>query len=304
MKRFVVRQTATVLEDGIRAYNRFFDPEFARQAAPANLALMESLIQADPNNERLLEMMARSLYDYTFGFLERSYTDLSAKDPDRAERYRARARGHYLRVYELGLKLLRLRGCSITFQKTAMEEIERKAGRLGRKAVPGLVWTAVGAGGAVMMGLDQPWLMGFISKIPILLRRAIALRPGYHRAVAVAAMALYYCRDPMLGGSATKAQRYFTRALALTRRRFLPYLVMYAERWAWQFQQTRFEVVGKGTQARRLAVAPSDKRALFISLLREVKRFPLERAPKMRLANTLAKRWALSLLRKADDFLD
>jgi hypothetical protein len=50
-------------------------------------------------------------------------------------------------------------------------------------------------------------------------------------------------------------------------------------------------------------VLPRDKRALFVALLDEVRRFPLERAPEHRLANTLAQRWAVALYPRKDDFL-
>ncbi len=50
-------------------------------------------------------------------------------------------------------------------------------------------------------------------------------------------------------------------------------------------------------------MSPRDKRALFVSLLEEVRRFPLDRAPELRLANRLAKEMAAALLPKQEDFL-
>jgi hypothetical protein len=161
----------------------------------------------------------------------------------------------------------------------------------------------VGAGGAVMMGMDQPWLLGWVSKIPVLLRRATALKPRYNHAMAYAALAMFHCRDRMTGGSALKAKQHFEHALRLTGRRFLMWIVLFAERWAWQFQQVKYETVGSGPSARRLAVEPADKKALFVSLLDEVQRFPIAKAPQTRMANTLAKQWARRLRRKVDEFL-
>lgn len=303
MKKFTVRQTAPVLKTGAKVLERYQDTEFAREAAPGSLATVEGMLEVDPKNRILLEVLAKGLYEYTFAFLERAYVDLQEDDPEKAETYRRRARIHYLRVYELGLRMLRLEGVTITFQKTPIETVRAKVRRLGKRAVPGLVWTGVGAGGAVMMGMDQPWLLGWVSKIPVLLRRAAVLDPQYNHAMAFAALAMYYARDSMTGGSALKAKRYFERALALTRRRFLMWLVLFAERWAWQFQQVRFETVGTGRSARKLPVDPADKRALFLSVLDEVRRFPINREPDIRLANTLAKQWAGRLRKKADEFL-
>lgn len=303
MKKFTVRQTAPVLKIGARVLERFQDPEFARQAAPASLATIEGMLEVLPKNRILLEVLAKGLYEYTFAFLERTYVDLSEDNPEKAETYRRRARIHYLRVYELGLRMLRLDGVSITFQKTPVSVIRAKVKRLGKKAVPGLIWTGVGAGGAVKMGMDQPWLLGWVSKIPVLLRRAASLNPRYNHAMAFAALAMVHARDRMTGGSALRAKKHFERALKLTGRRFLMWVVLFAEMWAWQFQQVKYETVGSGPSARRVAVHPADKKALFVSLLDEVQRFPLARAPETRLANTLAKQWARRLRRKVDEFL-
>lgn len=179
----------------------------------------------------------------------------------------------------------------------------RQLAKLDKQAVPALTWTALGAGSAVLLGIDQPWLLQMIGKIPLLLERAVALNPGYADAIPVAGLALYYGRDLMTGGSAIKSQRYFKQAIGLTRRRHLLFLVLYARYWAWQFQSVEYEGVGRGPSARKVPLRPKNKRALFVGLLEEVLRFRLQDAPELRLSNTLAQAMAKRLLLRKDDFL-
>ena len=303
MTRFVVRRTGPAMERAMGVLTAYKDPELARQASPALLALLEGLLASDPDNPVLLRVLCQGIYEYTFGFIQSEYERLRDTEPDRAERFRRRARMQYIKVYELGLRLLSVQGVQITLQKSSVADIRRQLKRLDKRAVPALAWTAAGAGGALLLGIDQPWLMQMHGKIPILLTRAAELNPAYANGLPVAALGLYYGRDTMTGGSAIKSQRYFQQAIQGTRRRYLMWLVLYARYWAWQFQSLEKERVGHGGAARYVALQPKNKRQLFARLLAEVKRFPLSSAPEHRLANTIAERVALRIERLEKEFL-
>jgi len=303
LTRYVIRKSGPVLDKSVSVLFSYKDPEMARQATPALLVVLEGLLASDPENPTLLRLLCRGLYEYTFGFLQADYERARETDPEAAERLRRRARMQYVKVYELGLRLLRTHGARFTLQLTKKAEVKRQLAKLDKRAVPALTWTALGAGSALLLGIDQPWLLQMIGKIPLLLERAVALNPRYANALPVGGLALYYGRDLMTGGSAIKSQNYFTQAIRLTRRRHLLYLVLYARYWAWQFQSVEFERVGRGTSARTVPIRPKNKRALFVALLQEVLRFRLQDAPLLRLPNTLAQRMARQLLRRKDDFL-
>jgi len=303
LTRYAIRKSGPVLGKSVAVLQSYKDPEMARQATPALLAILEGLLASDPENPTLLRLLCRGLYEYTFGFLQPEYERLRESDPEAAENMRRRARGHYVKVYELGLRLLRTHGVRITLQKTKEAELKRQIAKLDKEAVPALTWTALGAGSAVLLGIDQPWLLQMIGKIPLLLQRAVALNPRYANGLPAGGLALYYGRDLMTGGSAIKSQQYFRQAIQITRRRHLLFLVLYARYWAWQFQSVEYERVGRGPSARKVPIRPKNKRALFIKLLQEVLRFRLQDAPELRLSNTLAKRMAKRLMRRKNDFL-
>lgn len=303
LTRYVIRKTGPVLGKSVSVLFSYKDPEMARQATPALLVILEGLLASDPENPTLLRLLCRGLYEYTFGFLQADFERLRETDPAAAEKLRRRARMQYVKVYELGLRMLRLHGANFTLQKSKNAEVKRQIAKLDKRAVPALTWTALGAGSALLLGIDQPWLLQMIGKVPLLLERAVALNPRYANALPVAGLALYYGRDLMTGGSAIKSQQYFKRAIRLTGRRHLLYLVLYARYWAWQFQSVEHERVGRGAKSRKVPILPKNKRALFVGLLQEVMRFPLQKAPELRLPNTLAQRMAKQLLRRKDDFL-
>lgn len=303
LTRYAIRKSGPVMNRALGVLSSYEDPELARQAAPALLALLEGLLASDPENPTLLALLCQGLYEYTFGFVQSAYERLREQDPEAAEKLRLRARSQYVKVYELGLRMLRIHGVRITLQKSSAAEIGRQLRRVDKRAVPAMTWTAIGAGSALQLGLDQPWLMQMISKIPLLLKRAVALDAGYANALPVGALALYYGRDLMTGGSAIGSQRYFLRAIELTKRRYLLWLLLYARHWAWQFQSVQSERVGTGAAARLVDLRPRDKRRLFQDLLAEIERFPLQSAPKLRLANTIAQGLARRLAPKLNDFL-
>ncbi len=301
--RYMLRHSGPTLHRATGVIMTYRDPEMARLAAPGLLALLEGFLASDPDNPALLEILCRGIYEYAFGFMQRDYERLRDQDPDRAEQLRRRARMQFVKVYELGLRLLRTHGVHLTLQKTRPKEIRRRIAKLSKDAVPALTWTAVGAGGALQLGLDQPWLVQMRPGIPILLERAAALDPAYGNALPVGALGLYYGRNPNAGGSPIRSQQYFRQAMRLTHRRYLLWLVLYAKHWAWEFQSLSQERVGHGPSAKLVPLVPKNKKKLFIDLLEEVRRFPLDRAPELRLANTLAQRLATRLLAKKDDFL-
>ena len=303
LTRYAIRKTGPVMNRALGVLNAYKDPELARQAAPALLALLEGLLASDPENHTLLALLCQGIYEYTFGFVQSEYERLRETQPEAAEKLRLRARAQYVKVYELGLRMLRLHGVRITLQKSSAKEIRAQLRRVDQRAVPGITWTAIGAGSALNLGLDQPWLMQMIGKIPLLLKRAVALDARYANALPVGALGMYYGRDLMTGGSAIQSQSYFLRAMKLTKRRYLLWLLLYARHWAWQFQSVQSERVGAGPAAKREPLKPRNKRKLFQDLLAEIERFPLQSAPKLRLANTIAKGLARRLAARVDDFL-
>ena len=54
MKKLAVDHMADLMKDGFPAYMKETDPELVRDAMPANLKLIEALLETDPDNQTLL----------------------------------------------------------------------------------------------------------------------------------------------------------------------------------------------------------------------------------------------------------
>ena len=86
------------------------DPDFARDAIPANLILMEGLLKTDPNNKKILTLLAMGFSGYGMLFLENDA-------PDRASQF-------YLRARRYGIRALGDKGSVLVDPGTKMEAIK------------------------------------------------------------------------------------------------------------------------------------------------------------------------------------
>ena len=77
--QMVARTSTSIMDSNVEAMNRETDPVLAEASMPANLKLIEGLIQEDPKNPELLAYAAQGFYGYAFGFVE--LNDCSARFP-------------------------------------------------------------------------------------------------------------------------------------------------------------------------------------------------------------------------------
>jgi hypothetical protein len=71
-KKLTVISTAALLEDVVKASSRQSDLKTIRDGMPAYLMLMDGMIEAWPNNERILLAAAQANSAYASAFLEDS----------------------------------------------------------------------------------------------------------------------------------------------------------------------------------------------------------------------------------------
>ena len=82
-----------IVDDGFWAFTEEEDLDFAGEALPGNLKLLEVMLKNNPDNARLLRLLSEGYNSYALAFLE-------DKDPERA-------RAFYLRGSDFGLRILR-----------------------------------------------------------------------------------------------------------------------------------------------------------------------------------------------------
>lgn len=265
--RVAVRSTADVLGLGRTASLDEPDYQLAKDAMPAQLKLLETLIAADPGNLGLRRLAAEGFAGGAFLFLEDS-------EPVRAKALYLRGRDHAL----AGLALQK------RFAGLAAKPLDEFAADLksaGPDDVPDLFWAGFGWAGFVNLSKDDAAALADLPKVVALMGRVAELDPGYHFAGADLFTGVYYASRPaLLGGDARKAKEAFERAHKATKGQYL---------------MTHY------LNARWYAVSVQD-RELFSQLLKKVLETPSGQLPEARLTDEAAKRKAAALLEKIDDY--
>ncbi len=267
MGQMVARSSLPILESGNVAMNSETDLELARAAIPANLKLVEGLIQELPDNAELRLQAAQGFYGYAYGFVE---------DEDAA-----RASGLYRRGWEHARRALQVSGFRGDLAALSTEEIGKQLGELGRDAVPALFWTASCWAKWIDMNRNDPARIADMGKAAALMERVLALDENYYHGGAHLFFGVYYgARPPMLGGDFERSAKHFEMARIITHGKLLIVDMLRAEYLARQ-QLDRKE---------------------FHDRLTAVVNAPPDIYPEMALVNAIARQKARKLLAKEEEW--
>jgi hypothetical protein len=265
MKKIVVWQVADLMQGGFPAYMKETDPVLVCDAMPANLKLIDAMLENDPENRELLSLACQGYAAYAFLFVEE-------ENPDRAKNF-------YMRAQKYGFSLLKQRHL-LPDNQFDLNEWNLKIIHATKKDLPAIFWTAFAWGGRIQLDRESPLSIADLPLVICLAEKAEALDPSYWFAGPDTFLGFYYGSLPvMLGGKPDKAKAYFESALSITRRKFLMIQVLYA---------------------RSYAVLTQD-REMFNSLLQEVIRTTDDALPEAALSNAIAREKAGRLLKKSDE---
>ena len=267
-KKLTIAAAASLVEDVARASAKQSDLNMIRSGMPAYLMLMDGMVEAWPDNERLLIAAAQGYDTYTSSFVEE-------QDRQSAADLYAHARGYALRALE-GRGLRHAVQCPL-------EKFEQKLMRLDRKDVPYLFWAATAWGNWIRLNLRSMEALAELPRVELMMRRVLTLDETFHHGSPHLFMGIWYASRPKVaGGSLTLAQHHFAKALELGERKFLMAHVYYAEHYA---------------------LRAFDKE-LYTSLLNEVLSQPADSVPHLTLLNTAARHKARQLLTGVDELFE
>lgn len=267
MGQLVVRGTESILDSGLTAMNRESDLQLARAAMPANLKLLEGMLIEDPGNSTLRLYAAEGFYGYSFGFIE-------AEDTDRAAQL-------YRRCYLHARAALLTAGLSLDPETSGADALAAAVGKLDRRAVPALFWTASCLGKWIDLNRDTVTGIASLANAAALMQRVLELDEGFYHAGPHLFFGVYYGgRAPMLGGDFARARRHFARAGELNAGKLLMVDVL---------------------QARYLDRQRLDQ-AAFHAHLQQVLDAPADLDPELMLINAVARQQARGLLDHETDW--
>lgn len=277
-RRVGVNEASPVLKASLRAYEAETDLEVARAAAPAMLKLVEGLLETAPNDRELLEIVARGWSEFAFGFLEDDFESLPNDAAHAAERQRLslRATALYDRAFRFAARRLQDDDADIERALGAdADTLRARLARLGKPAVPGLVFAGLALASAINLNRTDPSRVVDLPKAIALLERARDLDPTYYYGGAQMVLGIIYCSAPASeGGDPARGQRWFAESIAQTQGQY----------WLARVMAARMCDVRRGD------------RAGFERTLRQIVAAPPTAERRYRLANEVARRRAARYL--------
>lgn len=268
IQQIAVSTVANIVHDGFGGIMEEGDLEFAGQALPGNLKLLEVMLKSDPDNARILLLLSEGYSSYSLGFVE---------DYDHA-----RARAFYLRASGYGLRAVRQNHALATAMAGPADSLRTVLQESGRDHIAALFWTAFGLGSYMNLSLSDPDALAELPRVEAIME-FIAKEDSsfYHGGADIFLGTLYGSRPRILGGDTDRAREHFERAMRINGGTFLLTYVYYARSVALQ----------------------TLNEALFDELLLKVDNTSVDIRPDLRLPNAIAKEKAQGLRAlKADYF--
>jgi len=263
IQQIAVSTVGGIVDDGFEGFTEESDLEFARDALPGNLKLIDVLLKSQPDNDRLLRLASQGYNSYALAFLEDS-------DPDRARAFYLRGRDHALKILRTDERVAQ----ALTAPPDSLRAV---LGTTSESMVPAAFWAAFGWGSYIYLSLDNPDAVADLLRAEALMQFVADNDSAYYYAGADLFLGMLYgSRSKMFGGDLVKSRAHFERALRTTDRKFLMAQLYYARSYATQ----------------------SLDEELFDRLLAEIEAASLEILPENRLANAVAKQKAALLKAK------
>ena len=265
-KQMTVSSAAILLEDVAKSANKQSDLRVIREGMPAYLMLVDGMVEAVPNNARLLITAAQAYSSFAAAFVEETDKDYAAALYAKAKKY--------------ALQSLEVRGLKNPVSKP-FEQFEKDVTALGKEDVPYMFWTATCWGGWIRLNLNSMAAVAELPRVELLMKRVLVLDEQFYYGGPHLFMGIWFASRPKIaGGDLTKAQYHFEKALEFSRGEFLMTRVYYADQYA----------------------RKTLDKDLFVATLEKVLDIPVDKMPELTLLNTVAHKKAKELLEHVNEY--
>jgi len=265
-KQMTVGSAAILLEDVANSSYKQSDLRVIREGMPAYLMLVDGMVEAVPDNARLLITAAQAYASFASAFIE-------AEDKDYA-------RALYERAKKFALRSLEIRGLKNPASKP-FNEFEAGLNGLGKDDVPYMFWAATCWGSWIRLNLGSMAALAELPRVEALVKRVLVLDEQFYYGGPHLFMGIWFASRPKIaGGDLAKARHHFNKALELSQGKFLMTEIYYAD----QYARKTFD------------------KDLFVSTLEKVLDTPADKIPELTLLNTVAHKKAKEMLAEVDDY--
>jgi hypothetical protein len=265
-KTITVAATASLLEDVAKAAYKQSDLMLIRRGMPSYLMLIDGMVEALPDNKRLLVSAAQLYASYASAFIQ---------DEDKVY-----ATALYARAREYALRALEQNG----FKNPAtrpFDDFERGLPNFGKKDVPYVFWAASCWGSWISLNQGSMEAMADLPRVELLMKKVLELDETFYYGGAHIFMGVLEASRPKIaGGNLDRARDHFLKAIELGDGKFLMSRIYYADYYA----KKAFD------------------KELFITILEKIREIPVDIIPELTLLNTVAHTKAKEMLDRVDEY--
>ncbi|MBF0118353.1 MAG: hypothetical protein HQK79_05915 [Desulfobacterales bacterium] len=264
VSKLIVNTASNSFDSAKLSIRKNGDLELLRDAIPASLLAIDVMLEASPDNKKLLITASEAYFGYSFAFVEN-------KNPERARKLYKKAKGYAERAI---IK-------KADFSKISIDQLESNLKKLKKEDVPALFQLANSWIGLINLSTTNIEALADIPKVIGIIERMLELNPDYYFGSPHVLMAGYYsARSKALGGNPEKAKYHFDKAFEISKSKSLLFHLFYAKYYAVQIQD----------------------KELFIKTLKYIIAAPDDLLPEMNFLNAIAKQKAKGLLENADEY--
>jgi hypothetical protein len=266
LDRFVIRQSAALLDYGVLALYEETDLILAERALASDIKLLEGMVKGDPGNTHLYLLTSKAISGYALGFAE-------DENPERAKNLYIRARDYGFQA------LVENPDSGKTKIRNPYPDFVDWLHSVNIENIAPLFWTAFAWAGWINLSIDNPQALIDLPKVQAMMQRVLDLDETFFFGSAHLFFgSIWGSRPPMLGGNPEKAKENFERNLTITKGNFLMTHVYYAKYYA----------------------VKTMNEELFDSLMTHIEKTPSDVLPGYQLLNVIAKKKAQLLRRNRD----
>ena len=286
-KHMAVDQIATMVANGMTAFEADDDLTMLKNAFPGNIKLLEAMLVNQPDNYNMHVLLARLYGSYAFAFPETEMeAALLAEDEEAAGQDPSDLRSDADRYYRKGaayaLRALELKYPGISQNLLNKDLAAESISAVKLPELPALFWYGFNLGAYISLNKNSVQALSQAHLAVKAMRRVIELDPAYyHGGAHLFLMAWYGSRSPMMGGSQARAKEHYRTAKDIAGEK-LTMADLYLARFC-HYQ--------------------AGNRDAFLETLKGVVDRK-DRVPELRMLNTVAAKRAEAYIEAVDEFFD
>jgi hypothetical protein len=268
LKKTVVNSTALFMDDVMDGFFEEGDLQFAAEAIPANLKLLEGLIRgSNYENDDLLLKGCKLYAMYAMGFMEDSAID---KKADKENNRRASA--FYEKAKDYGLMPLKKNADFKAALEGSADDFVKVMPAFGTDDVETLFWAAFAWGEYINLNRNVTATIADLPKVRIMMERVIELNDKYFYGLPHLFMIVYYSMPKMFGGDYDRAKKEYDTMQEISSGKFILADFFMARYYAVQMQDqalfdqllAKVEAAGDNIIPEKLFTQVAKKKALIL----------------------------------------